>query len=120
LWHDGKIILLVNAKTVSAGDDMTYMMGDFPNVEVIGLTSSNSSCQAVKSLSLECGQISFSAVPNLLPNGELAIDTYTDHVGRTPFDYKIPFNQEVIENIYDNGEDYLLKYAKEYILTRGK
>lgn len=120
LWHDGKIILLVNAKTVSAGDDMTYMMGDFPNVEVIGLTSSNSSCQAVKSLSLECGQISFSAVPNLLPNGEAAIDTYTDHVGRTPFDYKIPFNQEVIENIFDNGEDYLLKYAKEYILTRGK
>ena len=120
LWHDGKIILLVNAKTVSAGDDMTYMMGDFPNVEVIGLTSSNSSCQTVKSLSLECGQISFSAVPNLLPNGEVAIDTYTDHVGRTPFDYKIPFNQEVIENIFDNGEDYLLKYAKEYILTRGK
>lgn len=111
LWHDGNIILLVNAKTVSAGDDMTYMMGDFPNVKVIGLTSSNSSCQAVKVLMLNEGEISFSAVPNLLPNGEIAIDTYTDHVGRTPFDEKIPFDENVIESIFDKGEDYLLNYA---------
>ncbi|MCR5700682.1 MAG: hypothetical protein K6G76_00875 [Lachnospiraceae bacterium] len=111
LWHDGNIILLVNAKTVSAGDDMTYMMGDFPNVKVIGLTSSNSSCQAVKVLALNEGEISFSAVPNLLPNGEIAIDTYTDHVGRTPFDEKIPFDENVIESIFDKGEDYLLNYT---------
>ncbi|MBE5924208.1 MAG: hypothetical protein E7271_07055 [Lachnospiraceae bacterium] len=111
LWHDGNIILLVNAKTVSAGDDMTYMMGDFPNVKVIGLTSSNSSCQAVKVLMLNEGEISFSAVPNLLPNGEIAIDTYTDHVGRTPFDEKIPFDENVIESIFDKGEDCLLNYA---------
>ena len=111
LWHDGQIILLVNAITVSAGDDMTYMLGEFPNVKVMGLTRSNSSCQAVTGVSLENGDISFSAVPNLLPNGEIAIDTYTDHVGRTPFDEKIPFTTELITSIFDKGEDYILDYA---------
>lgn len=115
IFHDGNIVLLVNAKTVSAGDDMTYMMGDFPNVKVIGFTSSNSSCQAVKGLPLESGQITFSAVPNLLPDGEIAIDTYTDHVGRTPFDNKIPFDENAIESIFDKREDYLLDYAAEYL-----
>lgn len=113
LWHDGQIILLVNAETVSAGDDMTYMMGDFPNVKVIGFTSSNSSCQAVTQVNMEEGGISFSAVPNLFPDGEIAIDTYTDHVGRTPFDEKIPMDKEAVKAIFDEGEDYLMQYAAE-------
>ena len=113
LWHDGQIILLVNAETVSAGDDMTYMMGDFPNVTVMGFTSSNSSCQAVTGIGMEAGEINFSAVPNLLPNGEIAIDTYTDHVGRTPFDEKIPMTQDAITAIFDRGEDYVLQYAAD-------
>lgn len=115
LWHDGKIVLLVNAMTVSAGDDIVYMMGDYPNVEVIGFTRSNSSCQAVTYISGQTGRLSFSAVPNLLPNGEIAIDTYTDHVGRTPFDYEIPFSPEAINSIFDKGEDYLLGFATDYV-----
>ena len=113
LWHDGKVILLVNSKCVSAGDDMTYIMGSLPNVKVMGFTSSNSSCQAVTGAGLEEGEISFSAVPTLFPDGEIAIDTYSDHVGRTPFDEKIPFDQEAINAIFDKGEDYLLNYVAE-------
>lgn len=111
LWADGNIILLVNNHCVSAGDDMTYVMGDFPNVKVMGTTRSNSSCQAVKGVELSSGSISFSAVPNLLPSGEVAIDTYTDHVGRTPFDEKIPMTTELISGIFDKGDDYILKYV---------
>ena len=113
LWHDGKVILLVNSKCVSAGDDMTYIMGSLPNVKVMGFTRSNSSCQAVTGVGLEEGEISFSAVPTLFPDGEIAIDTYSDHVGRTPFDEKIPFDQEAINAIFDKGEDYLLNYVAE-------
>ena len=113
LWADGKIILLVNSTTLSAGDDMTYMMGDFPNVTVMGITRSNSSCQAITSVSLGAGEISFSAVPNLLPDGEVAIDTFSDHIGRTPFDEKIPFDQALITAVFDKGEDYILQYAAD-------
>lgn len=111
LWHDGKIILLVNAECVSAGDDMTYIMGEYPNVRVIGFTSTNSSCQAVTAVDLEIGQMAFSAVPNVNANGEVVIDTLTDHAGRTPFDVRIPFSKEAINAIFDKGEDYPLNYA---------
>ncbi len=111
IWHDGKIILLVNAECVSAGDDMVYMMGDYPNVRVMGLTSSNSSCQAVTGIELSNGSLSFSAVPNLDENGEIVIDTRTDHVGRTPFDEKIPMTLDVVDSIFNRGEDYLVDYV---------
>jgi fumarate reductase subunit C len=110
LWHDGEILLLVNASTVSAGDDMVYMMGEYPNVKVTGFTRSNSSCQAVIGITLDAGRLAFSAVPNLLPSGEVAIDTFADHVGRTPFDELVPFDQEAVKVIFDQGEDYLLSY----------
>ena len=111
MWHDGQIILLVNAECVSAGDDMTYIMGQFPNVKVMGFTSTNSSCQATTGKDFGAGSISFSAVPNLLEDGEIAIDTYTDHVGRTPFDEKIPFDETSITAIFDEGADYPLDYV---------
>ena len=111
LWHDGNIILLVNAECVSAGDDMTYIMGEYPNVKVVGFTRTNSSCQAVSGITMEIGQLSFSAVPNVDENGDIIIDTFADRVGRTPFDEKIPFDQAAISSIFDNGEDYQLQFA---------
>ena len=90
---------------------MTYIMGEYPNVRVIGFTSTNSSCQAVTAVDLEIGQMAFSAVPNVNANGEVVIDTLTDHAGRTPFDVRIPFSKEAINAIFDKGEDYPLNYA---------
>ena len=111
LWHDGQIILLVNAQTVSAGDDMVYMMGDYPNVTVMGLTKSNNSCQAVQGMGISTGQFNFSVVPNLTEEGDIAIDTLVDHQSRVPFDQYIPMTEELINGIFDNGEDFLLDYA---------
>ena len=113
LWHDGQIILLVNAQTVSAGDDMVYMMVDFPNVKVMGTTKSNNSCQAVQGMEISTGQFAFSVVPNLTEDGEIAIDTLADHESRVPFDEYIPMDEELITAIFDNGEDFILKYAAE-------
>ena len=111
IWHDGNVILLVNAMTVSAGDDMTYIMGDYPNVKVMGITRTNSSCQAVTQYSGKAGVVFFSAVPNLFPDGTIAIDTFADRIGRTPFDERIPIDKEAVTAIFDRGEDYILQYA---------
>lgn len=110
LWHDGNIILLVNAECVSAGDDMTYIMGEYPNVKVVGFTKTNSSCQAVTAVSMENGDLAFSAVPNIDIEGNVVIDTLTDHEGRTPFDEYIPFDKEAVSAIFDRGVDYPLEY----------
>ena len=111
LWHDGQIILLVNAQTISAGDDMVYMMGAYPNVSVMGLTKSNNSCQAVQGMDISTGQFAFSVVPNLTEDGDVAIDTLTDHKARVPFDTYIPMDPALITAVFDDGEDYLLEYA---------
>ena len=113
LWHDGKIILLVNAECISAGDDMTYIMGEYPNVKVCGITRSNSSCQAVTGIRIGKGYLSFSAVPNIDENGNVVVDTLTNRVGRTPFDEYIPFDLEFVRAVFDRGEDPQLKYVTE-------
>ena len=109
LWHDGNITLLVNAQTVSAGDDMVYMMGEYPNVKIKGITKSNNSCQAVQAMDISTGSFSFSVVPNLTPEGDIAIDTLKDHKARVDFDEYIPVTKEMVRAIFDYGEDYILQ-----------
>ena len=86
-------------------------MGEYPNVRVMGLTRTNGSCQAVTAINLSVAQLSFSAVPNIDENGNVIIDTLTDHISRTPFDEKIPFDMAAVSSIFDNGTDYPLQYA---------
>ncbi len=114
LWDQGDIILLVNYETVSAGDMMTSLMSEYPNVTIMGFTGSNSSCQAVTSCSMRSGGVTFSAVPNLGEDGEMIIDTRADRVRGVPIDHVIPLTGEAITAIFDKGEDYLLDYAANY------
>lgn len=114
LWKDGRITLLVNAETVSAGDEMTYLFSEFPNATVMGYTKSNSSCQAVSSIELDGASFSYSAVPNLDPEGNPLIDTFSDHVGRVPLDVRVPVDQEMLRMIFDRGEDHLLNAAMKH------
>ncbi len=111
LWKGRKIIILVNAETVSAGDMMTYIMGEYPNVTVMGFTGSNSSCQAVSSIKISTGEVAYAAVPNLDENGEVIIDTFTDHKSRVHVDCFIPLTQDAVTAIYDKGEDYIIDYV---------
>lgn len=114
LFADGKIILLVNAETVSAGDDMTNLMSEYPNVTIMGYTKSNCSCQAVTGVSLNGASFTFSAVPTVDAEGVPMIDSGVDHVGKVPIDVIVPFDEEAVSAIFDRGEDYLLNYAVEY------
>ena len=114
LWAGRDIIVLVNAETVSAGDLMTYLMAQYPNVTIMGFTGSNSSCQAVSNIPLSTWRITYSAVPSLDENGVPTIDTFTDHKSRVPVDHFIPLTQEAVTAIFDKGEDYVLDHAINY------
>ncbi|MCR4640500.1 MAG: hypothetical protein K5697_00540 [Lachnospiraceae bacterium] len=114
LWAGRDIIVLVNAETISAGDMMTYLMAQYPNVTVMGFTGSNSSCQAVSSIPVSTGSLSYSAVPDLDENSVPIIDTFLDHKSRVPVDHFIPFTEEALGKIFDEGEDYVLDYAINY------
>lgn len=114
LFTDGEIILLVNAETVSAGDDMTNLMSEYPNVTIMGFTKSNCSCQAVTGVSLNGASFTFSAVPTVDATGTPMIDAFADHVGRVPIDVVVPFDDKAVNAVFEKGEDYLLEYAVAY------
>lgn len=115
LWNDGNIVLLVNDRTISAGDQFTYFMSGFPNVKVIGITRSNSSGQGCIDIVMLTGQFTYSAVPILDVNGNIMIDTDSSHIGNVPIDVIIPTTKELVTCIFDGGRDYVLEYALAYL-----
>ena len=90
---------------------MTNMMSEYPNVKIVGFTTSNNSCQAVSSASLSIGNLSYSAVPNLDENREVIIDTRADRKETISLDERIPVTKEAVEAIFTKGEDYVLDYV---------
>lgn len=115
LWSDGKIIILVNSETISAGDHLTKIMGEYENVTVMGFTESMSSGQAVRGIVLCEGELSYSAVPALTGDGEIFVDTDKSRSSTIPLDVKIPFDEEAVHVLFDEGRDYILDYAVEYL-----
>lgn len=114
LWADGQIILLVNAETISAADALTMLMSEMDNVTVMGFTKSCGSCQAVSSVMLESGSLSFSSIPTMDEAGNIIIDSDTSHMIGIGVDEIIPFDEEAVKVLFDEGGDYVLQKALEY------
>lgn len=115
LWADGNIVILVNSGTISAGDHFTQMMSEHENVTVMGFTTTNGSGQGIRGISLAGGMLQFSSVPVLDAEGNIFIDTDASGVSRVPLDVKIPFDEEAVRALFDDGEDYVLDYALNYL-----
>lgn len=111
LWGDGNVIIIVNAGSVSAADHLTRIMCDFENVTVIGFTGPNGSAQGIGGIKLESGQLIFSNALLLDENGDVFIDSGTDYKSRNKIDIKVPLDENAIEVLFTDGEDYLMKKA---------
>ena len=114
LWHDGKIVILVNNETMSAGDIIAYLMAKFPNVTIMGITRTNSSSQATDTISIAGGSISYSAIPLLSSDGTALIDADYRQIGNVPIDVIIPTDETLIKAVFDEGRDYVLECAVEF------
>ncbi len=112
LLGDGRVIVLVNSETVSAGDDMVKVMEDMENVTILGFTGPNGSCQAVNYLAGDCGIVSFSSCATLERDGSIFIDSGIDRQSTDGDAVQIvPFDRAAIHALFDEHEDYLLKQA---------
>lgn len=118
LWGHGKIVVLVNAGTASAGDHFTRLASEFPNVTIMGFTHSNCSAQGIHAVKLKSGMVSYSAVLLLNEDGTVFIDTDSSRKATVPLDVQIPFNEEAVKILFDQGEDYVLQYAMNYLNNR--
>lgn len=115
LWAHGNIIILVNAQTVSAGDHFTQLASAFPNVTVMGLTHSNCSAQGINSVKFDYGYLCYSSVLLLKEDGTVFVDTDDSREATVPLDIQIPFDEKAVKMMFDDGEDYVLWYAMEYL-----
>lgn len=115
VWGDGQIVILVSSGTISAGDHFADMMSGYDNVTIMGFTSSNCSGQAIRGVTFEAGALQFSSVPTLRADGTIYIDTDAARQATVPLDVKVPFDEKAVAAMFENGEDYLMEYAKEYV-----
>lgn len=110
LWK-GNVIILVNANSVSAADHLTFVMQGMENVTVFGFTEPNGSSQGIGGIKLENGQFVFSNALLLDENGDVLIDSGADYESGNDIDVRVPLDEEAIEALFVNGEDYLMQYA---------
>lgn len=113
VWENRKVTILVNAQSISAADHFTYIMKQLalPNVEIMGFHSTNASGQAVSSIPLTDGMITYSAIPTLEEKGEILIDPDESREGGIALDKEVSFDQEAVQVLFDEGKDYLLQQA---------
>lgn len=111
LWEHGRIVLLVNAETVSAGDHLTKVFEDFPNVTIIGFTHSSCSAQGIHAVFFDKAALTYSAVLLLNEDGSVFVDTDANLDATTSLDIQIPFDEKAIEAIFCDKTDYVLEQA---------
>lgn len=111
LWEHGRIVLLVNAETVSAGDHLTKVFEDFPNVTIIGFTHSSCSAQGIHAVFFDKAALTYSAVLLLNEDGSVFVDTDANLNATTSLDIQIPFDEKAVEAIFCDKTDYVLEQA---------
>ncbi|MBR1865625.1 MAG: peptidase S41 [Lachnospiraceae bacterium] len=115
LWGDGPIVMLVNAQSASAADHFTKIMRGMENITIMGFTEPNGSAQGVQGVELESGTLSLSAQLLLDRNGDVFIDSGIDRESGDDVDLIIPFDEEAVRALFDEGQDYVLEKALEYM-----
>lgn len=113
LW-DGKVTIIVNHNSVSAADHLVEVMQGMPDVTIIGFTEPNGSAQGVGGVRYDNDtMLSFSGSLLLDENGDVSVDSGADCESGNDIDIRIPFDEEAVKAIFDNGEDHLVAKAIE-------
>lgn len=113
IWN-GPITLLVNQNSASAADHLTMVMQGMENVTVMGFTEPNGSGQGLNGIILESGEFSFSSALMLNKNGDIYVDSGVDRESGNCIDVVIPFDEEAVRVLFDEGGDYVLQKCLEY------
>ncbi|MGN0679673.1 MAG: S41 family peptidase [Oscillospiraceae bacterium] len=114
-WLGKPIVILVNSDSVSAADHFVKVMRGFENVTVMGFTKSNGSAQGVGSVVLDYGSLCFSSSLILDRDGSVFIDAGVDGICGNDVDIKVPFDEDAVRVLFDNGGDYVMQKALEYL-----
>lgn len=114
-WSGKPIVILVNSDSASAADHFVKVMRGFENVTAMGFTKPNGSAQGVGSVVLENGALSFSSSLILDNDGSVFIDAGADGISANDIDIKVTFDGNAVHTLFDEGGDYIMQKALEYL-----
>ena len=114
-WSGKPIVILVNSDSASAADHFVKVMHGFENVTAMGFTKPNGSAQGVGSVVLENGALSFSSSLILDKDGSVFIDAGADGISANDIDIKVTFDDNAVHTLFDEGGDYIMQKALEYL-----
>lgn len=115
LLDGGKIVILVNASSVSAADHLTKVMSQFDNVTVMGFTEPNGSAQGISGIYGDDCLLTVSSSAILDRDGSIFIDSGADRQSGDDLDIKVPFDETAVHELFDEDKDYLLDKAMAVI-----
>ena len=117
-YQDIPVVVLVNARCMSAGDGMAKFLGDCPNVTLMGITASSGVNQnnggyiALTDNIYICYPVFLSLSSEAKP----FIDPDAQRQNNIPLDVKIPITSETALTLFsEKNRDVELEYAVEYL-----
>lgn len=113
IW-EGPITILVNQNSASAADHLTKVMQGMENVTVMGFTEPNGSGQGLNGIHLQSGDLGFSSALMLEKDGSIYIDSGVDRESGNDIDVRIPFDEEAVQVLFEEGGDYVLQKCMEF------
>lgn len=120
-WADTKVVVLVNGECCSAGDSMAWFLSKCPNVTLMGVTDSNGVDQNAGGICVMSEGLFAVGYPNGLVLGENSlplIDTKADRKTFVPLDVRIAPTWDYVSSVFEDGKDYELDYALQYLGSR--
>ncbi len=117
-YADIPVVTLVNAQCCSAGDALAADLSLFPNVTLMGITTTNGVNQTVGGFCFTSDSdfvIQYPFFMSIDENGDPFIDTKADRISRVPLDEQIPLTEKAALTIFGGEGDYELDYAVHYL-----
>lgn len=122
-YADLEIVVLVNSNCISSGDMLAAAMAELDHVTVMGLTTTNHSTQAnIHTMVMSDGlfEVAYPAILNVGMDGKPYMDTDPQRQATLVPDVKIPLTLETVHALWEDGRDFELEYALEWLETAPK
>lgn len=115
--YRGRIAVLIDGDTVSAGEAVPLLLKGLPGVAVIGLHASHGSFGiGLKSVRMPGGlEVIFPHAQSLDGDGRIEVDADATGRGGVEPDQRVPLTAAVVERWYGRGEDVVLEEGVRFV-----
>jgi carboxyl-terminal processing protease len=119
--YRGRIAVLIDADTVSAGEAVPLLLKGLPGVAVIGLHATQGSFGiGLKSVRMPGGlEVVFPHAQSLDADGTVEVDADAGGRGGVEPDRRVPLTAAVVERWYGRGEDVVLEEGVRFVRAAG-